>query len=328
MSEDFPFPQLERLIENFYGESERIARYRKISSGLFNTTYDIKLKRNGSVILRIAPPEDYPQLYYEKGMMADEPAIHEMVLSRTTVPAPEVYLYDPSRAIFPRDYILMEKKEGRPLDEIWDSLGRDIQEKILRQLGRYTAELHSIHGRIFGYARTLPVMEPQRSWRRAFVIMLDRILADCRLAGGFSEGETNILMTTFLQNEKYLEKKIPPSFLHLDIWQQNILVDEKGKITAILDFDRVAWGDTELEFAVLDICGLSRRAFFEGYGQFRPGDQSAIRRNALYVIFEFLKYVFTNRTRRSGERTANYFKGEIFRLVKNILLHPDGALGA
>jgi len=326
MSEDFRFEQIERVIKNFYGESEGISKYRKIASGLFNTSYDIKLKSGISIILRIAPPEDYPQLYYEKGMMVDEPATHNLVLSRTSVPAPRIYLYDGSRMILPRDYIIMEKKEGLPLDEIWSSLSEKRKAEVLRQLGRYTAELHSIRGRLFGYTRTLAVMEPQDSWRRAFVIMLDKILADCRRVGGFSEKEANILMATFLQNEKYLEKEISPSFLHLDIWQQNILVDARGRITGILDFDRAAWGDPELEFAVLDICGLSQRPFFEGYGAFRPGDEPAIRRNALYIIFEFLKYVFTNRTRRASEATADYFKREIFRLVKGVLLRPDEGL--
>ena len=327
LPEEFQEDELERVVRNFFGESSRLVTASCKNSGLFNTTYDLVTSGGEEVILRISPPEDYPQLFYEKGMMADEPAVHELVLSRTSLPIPRIWLYDPSRMILPREYILMEKKNGRPLEDLQDFLDPEKIEKILTLLGRYTRELHSIQGERFGYMRTIPVMEVQDSWRKAFVIMLDMILSDSRRAGAYDEHEANVLLAAFLENEMYLEKNSPAALLHLDFWQQNILVNERSEITGLLDFDRAAWGDVELEFAVLDICGLSQRAFFEGYGGFRPGDERAIRRNALYLIYEYLKYVFTNWTPRGSKPTSNYFKREIDRIVKSILLRPHGHVG-
>ncbi|OUL36382.1 hypothetical protein BV372_08175 [Nostoc sp. T09] len=57
--------------------------------------------------------------------------------------------------------------------------------------------------------------------------------------------------------------------LHMDVWFQNILVDSAGNVTGLVDFDRALWGDPEIEFAVLDYCGISEPAFWRGYGRER-----------------------------------------------------------
>jgi len=308
----------ERIIRNYAGSSLKLAHCRRITSGLFNISFDIRTSEGEDYILRIAPADDYPKLYYEKDMMQAEPEIHKLVREKTGVPAPEIYYYDPTLTVIEREYILMEKMPGAPLTELPDMPIKEYSQ-ILFQLGRITRELHSIKGDLFGYIRAKSVMPPQESWRKAFVIMLDKILEDCIKAECFTEDEVNILRKVFLDNEKYLDKDTPSAFLHLDIWQQNILA-ENGKITGLLDFDRAAWGDPELEFAVLDICGLSKPAFFTGYGEVRDTSKPAVKRNALYVIFEYLKYVFSNKTRRNNLSMSNFYKEGIFEIVKRLLV--------
>jgi len=57
---------------------------------------------------------------------------------------------------------------------------------------------------------------------------------------------------------------VPASLLHLDAWAQNILVDEAGNVTGLVDLDRALWGDPGIEFAVLDYCGISEPVFWRG----------------------------------------------------------------
>jgi aminoglycoside phosphotransferase (APT) family kinase protein len=314
----FAHKDAERIIRNYAGNSLTLNRCERIASGLFNVSFDITTSEGEDYILRIAPGDDYPKLYYEKDMMHNEPEVHRLVREKTSVPVPEIYYYDPTLAVIDREYILMEKMPGTPLTELPEVPIREYTE-ILFQLGRMTRELHAITGDLFGYVRAKSVMQPQDSWRKAFVIMLERILQDCINAGCFEEDEVNILRKVFLDNEKVLEKKGPPVFLHLDIWQQNILA-ENGRVTGLLDFDRSAWGDVELEFAVLDICGLSKPAFFAGYGEARDTSKAAVKRNALYVIFEYLKYVFSNKTRRNNPSMFEFYKEGVFEIVKRVLV--------
>ena len=318
MGKTFTKNSVEKIIKNYAGASVELERCSRITSGLFNISFDVTTSEGEDCILRIAPDEDFARLYYEKDMMHNEPAIHKLVREKTNVPIPEIYYYDPTLAVIDREYILMEKMRGALLTE-HPEVSIDRYDEILFQLGQYTRQLHCITGDLYGYIRARAVMQPQDTWRKAFVVMLDNILRDCIDADCFTDKEVDILRGVFLDNEKYLEKDMPPVFLHLDIWQQNILVEE-GRITGLLDFDRSAWGDPELEFAVLDICGLSKPAFFAGYGQRRDTSEAARRRNALYVIFEYLKYVFSNKTRRNNRASFKFFKEGVFAIAKKVLL--------
>ncbi|HIC89615.1 MAG TPA: hypothetical protein EYP04_09470 [Anaerolineae bacterium] len=60
------------------------------------------------------------------------------------------------------------------------------------------------------------------------------------------------------------QRPVPASLLHLDAWAQNILVDEAGNVTGLVDLDRALWGDPGIEFAVLDYCGISEPVFWRG----------------------------------------------------------------
>ena len=51
---------------------------------------------------------------------------------------------------------------------------------------------------------------------------------------------------------EHFDRPITPRLLHMDVWSQNILIDEEGNVTGLVDFDRALWGDVEIEFAVLD----------------------------------------------------------------------------
>ena len=42
------------------------------------------------------------------------------------------------------------------------------------------------------------------------------------------------------------------------------LVDANNKVTGLIDWDRALYGDPEIEYAVLDVCGISKPAFWEG----------------------------------------------------------------
>jgi fructosamine-3-kinase len=103
----------------------------------------------------------------------------------------------------------------------------------------------------------------------------------------------------------------------MDLWWENILV-EGGRITGVLDWDRALWGDPEIEFAVLDYCGMSRPAFWEGYGADRPKDGTAEVRRKFYVLYELQKYIVIERKRRADPAKADLYKRAAQRLEAEI----------
>jgi len=68
----------------------------------------------------------------------------------------------------------------------------------------------------------------------------------------------------------------------MDVWAQNILADDAGHLTGLLDWNRALRGDPEVEFAVLDYCGISEPAFWDGYGACRDQPKDAEVRRVFY----------------------------------------------
>jgi fructosamine-3-kinase len=253
-----------------------------IAAGHYNNSYYVDSNR-GRFVLRIAPSDETPKLFYEIGMMKSEVTIHRLVAEHTDAPVPEIVYHDFSRQIIDRDYLVMQYLEGRPgpFDD--------------RELGRYVRQIHAIESNEYGYPeRAVP---GGKAWPALFQSYIRLILDDCLSCGVMDRSEREQFLAIY---DRYADALVdaPPSLLHLDLWTQNILTVD-GTISAILDFDRGLHGDPELEFAVLDTYGYSTPGFFEGYGRPRPADARAQIRQRLYIVYELIKYAFI-RTARGG----------------------------
>ncbi len=62
-----------------------ISKLQSFGSGLYNSVYSFALDGN-EYILRIAPSDDTPKLFYEVDMMHSEPRIHNLVQKQTDIP--------------------------------------------------------------------------------------------------------------------------------------------------------------------------------------------------------------------------------------------------
>jgi fructosamine-3-kinase len=105
------------------------------------------------------------------------------------------------------------------------------------------------------------------------------------------------------------------------VWAQNILIDEAGNVTGLVDLDRALWGDIEIEFAVLDYCGVSEPAFWEGYGTRRDESPPATIRRLFYLLYEVQKYMPIRVWRRNDPAGALRYKRHSFALAAQLLPH-------
>lgn len=284
----------ESVIKKLFSQFNRALRIKSVQSfggGLYNSVYLVVTEKNDTCgnqfVLRIAPGDEVPKLFYEKDMMRAEPGIHKQVLTETTVPAPRILYTDFSRRKLDVDFLIMELMPGRS-----GAFSR-------QELGWYVKQLHTIKGSYYGYPGR--ELEYKASWRETFFYYVNNIFADCLSAGAITDRECRRFLDVFHSHE-YAVGERDPLLLHLDLWGANILA-EHGKITGILDFDRGMFGDPELEFAVLDTYGYSTPDFFRGYGADRPGDTDAVIRQKLYLVYELIKYAFI-RLARGGSRGA------------------------
>jgi len=262
------------------------------------------------LVLRVAPPDDVLQLFYETHMMRREPAIHEQLAAETTVPVPQIIHHDFSRSIIDRDWLVMERLAGEPLSTMQAVLSPQARTRALKQWGGYIAQVHQVRAAdgLFGYRGDADCMEPQTTWPAAFEIMYRRLLDDvvaCEMFTPEQADDQQALLTAHLDA---FDNARTPLLLHGDIWVTNLLVDRRGNVTGVLDFDRACWGDVEWDLAIAEYCGVTGEPFWKGYSRRIEPTRAASIRRMFYLLYEHQKYiVISMSTRRSDTAGARRY---------------------
>ncbi len=289
-------------------------------SGQFSETFEVRSSSSGPYVLRVAPPDDVRQLFYEYRMMRQEPKIHERLQRETDVPVPDITAYDFSREYIDRDYIIMPRLPGVPLSEA--RLEPAGIERVLREWGSYVAQIHRVtdpHNR-FGYLGEHHCMQPCATWKEAFATMFRKELDDIVATGIYDEETAERVMTCLHENLSVFDDHCATSrLLHGDLWVTNVLVTPEGEVTAVLDFDRACWGDVEWDLAIAEYCGVTKPAFWEGYGkQIEMHEGAAGVRRFFYLLYEHQKYiVIAMSSRRNDPRGARRYADQSLAAVEN-----------
>ena len=92
----------------------------------------------------------------------------------------------------------------------------------------------------------------------------------------------------------------------------------EGRVTGIVDWDRALWGDPEIEFAVLDYCGISEPAFWRGYGKARDESPEAKLRWLFYYLYELQKYIVIRTLRSKRPHEAATYKAHAARMLTQV----------
>ena len=277
------------------------------------------------VILRIAPPDSTGFLFYERGMMKQEPGLHALIREKTSIPVPEILVSDFSRSIINRDFLIMECLPGTPLSESF--ITPHQQDFVYEQTGHYLKELHTtcIEEK-YGYLGEHKCMAPADSWVDAFTIIWNKLIDDIMNCQVYDFREADCARQALEQRIEVFQHDVTASLLHMDVWGQNILIDKTGKIRGIVDWDRALWGDPEIEFAVLDYCGFNVPAFWKGYGE-RPVSSTGYNiRQMFYHLYEVQKYLVIWTLRSGSYNQVQSYKQYSLRTIDKLLHlppHPD-----
>lgn len=308
---------LKGLVARHLETAAEAIRLDRIPTGKFNTSFVVEGGPR-PLVLRVAPSDDRSRmLFYEHRMMRQEPALHALLQEKTDVPVPGILAHDFSHSELDRDYLLMERLPGAPISST-PGLTRESTGSILREVGRCLRQVHSLTDTRFGYLGEHRPMEPQSDWPSAFVQMWNHLLDDIERCKGYSAGEADQMRRLLDRNLAVFERPVAASLLHMDVWAENILVDAQGRLTGLIDWDRACWGDPEIEFAVLDYCGISEPAFWEGYGAERDTSPEAEIRRVFYLLYEVQKYIVIRRMRNQDPQRADAYRRQSLRLAEGL----------
>lgn len=253
----------------------------EMKEGWFNVAYRVKLSDGRDTVLKIAPPANSDILTYEKNIMSTEAGMMILVHKETELKVPEVYYYDAAKDLCDSDYFFMEMLTGSNFDNIKKELPEEEINSLNLQIGKCVRRLNEIKGKdYFGYPGNPELQAP--TWSEAFLKMIDAVLNDGKRKQVELMCPYEEIHSLAARYTRYLEEVKVPSFVHWDLWDANIFVED-GKITGLLDFERVLWGDPLLE--------AHFRSFepkqLEGYGktEFTPGE---LVRCKLYDAYLYL----------------------------------------
>ena len=316
MAEQFSRETLTSLVAAHLPADPVQLAFEPIRTGKHNTSYYVR-GAGEELVLRISPPDDAGFLFYERRMMAQEPPLHALLRAETSVPVAEILAYDDSRALVDRDYLLMARLPGTPLSEA--ALSKLRVDRALEQVGVYLAQMHALVADRYGYLGNHRPMQPQPTWSEAFTVMWNKLLDDVVACGGYTTEEADAMRRLLDVYRPHFEHGPPASLLHMDVWSQNILVDDGGRVTGLVDLDRALWGDPEIEYAVLDYCGISEPAFWRGYSRDRDTSFPAQIRARFYLLYEVQKYIVIRIWRRNDADQALQYKRQSFELVRPLV---------
>ncbi len=289
----------------------------RVRTGKFNTTFFVQVVSD-DLVLRIAPPADAGFIFYEKDMMAREPELHQLLKKRNSLPVPEIFVYDTDHDIIERDYLIMERLPGIPASQA-GFLNQTMWNNVLGQVGGFLKEVHGITTNRYGYLGAHQPLPPQPTWRQAFAQMWKTMIQQIHDIGAYTDAERDEFLDGFDTHHKAFAVQAPASLLHMDVWAQNILINREGEVTGLIDWDRACWGDPEIEFAVLDYCGISEPSFWRRYGKGRNSDDPNVHiRFYFYYLYELQKYIIIRRLRNKDLQQAERYKREALRLFRKM----------
>jgi fructosamine-3-kinase len=320
--EEFGYRTLSDLALAHVSADPASLRFVPIGTGNHNSSYWVDSDL-GRYVLRIAPDDGAGFLFYERRMMRQEPDLHALIRAETCLPVAKVVGHAFDRTRLDRDYVLMSALPGTPLSDL-PGITQAQLGRAHHQVGEYLRELHALTAHAvlgidaYGYLGAHRPMEPQATWAAAFSEMWNRLLDDVVACGCYTFDEAKYFRELLDRNMRHFDRPVVSSLLHMDVWSQNILVNGRGDVSGLVDFDRALWGDVEIEFAVLDYCGVSETAFWGGYGVGRDTSPAAMIRRQFYLLYEIQKYMPIRVWRGNDPLGAQRYKEQSFALAAQI----------
>jgi len=216
-----------------------------LGAGEYNAVFSVTAKGK-DYALKIAPLPSLPVLTYEKDMMRSEVFWYETMKEKTDILIPEIYFKDFSKSLIPCDYFIMEKINGKTLNEA--ELSKEEKESARREIAAMLSKLHKIRSEKFGYIQN----GLYDNWYSALKSIFQNLVADCERAG--KRTKRGLRALKLIDEYKSVLETVEGSMINYDLWDVNIICKkEDGKFNLYwIDPERSFFGDPIFDFICLD----------------------------------------------------------------------------
>lgn len=240
------------ILEHHFGKFD--AEIEEVSGGLANFTYKASIG-GAAYVVRIGEEQSKLQYFLKEQWAATK-------VREARVPVPNILEVGNEASKFP--YMIVEWVDGIPATVWPDRIG------VVEEMGEYAALIHSIetsgYGHVFDWSSNQ--LSRNDSWRDYLMHELEiseriELFERYRIFG--DEGTARLRSAA----KEVMNWSHKPCLNHGDLRLKNVIVDEKGRICAILDWETCVssvapyW---DMSIALHDLSIDEKDAFIEGYG--------------------------------------------------------------
>lgn len=316
MANDIDLKFLIQIVADTLNADRSSIRLKAIKTGRFNLSWIVDGWKE-PLIVRVSPEQNGERmLFYEHRMILQGPSILKIVDQNTDVPVPKILSLTEKDQVIRRDWLLMTRLPGTPMSHA--IIEEKSLSRIYQEIGSALQKIHKVTRDNFGYLGEHAPMEGQRSWPEAFRAMWNALIDDILRIKGYSLEEAAAMKRLIESFEKNIPDLKSSCLLHMDLWQENILISKDQKLSGIVDWDNAIWGDPDLDLTICQYYGLACRSFFEGYSDHSFQAQAKDPIKKLYLLYNIQKYIFINRARRGANKIADNYKKQCLRIARTL----------
>lgn len=146
----------------------------------------------------------------------------------------------------------MEFLPGQPYNKVKELLAAEERRQIEEELGQLNRRINTLRSDRFGYYAQ--ETEQGNDWPTVFAAMVSGLLADAQDKNIKLPADEEEVAVVLRQREAFLKEVATPSLVHWDLWDGNVFVED-GRITGLIDCERVLWGDPLMEYYFRSLAG-------------------------------------------------------------------------
>lgn len=241
----------QKIVKNYFGTPARRIVYRP--TGLTNYVFAVN-HTEGQFVVRISPDPERIGAFRKESW-----AVHEV--RKAGVPSPEVLAVGDDAGLEP--YMITRRVTGA------EATHHPKRERIVHEMGRYANIINSIQTNGFGTNFDWNDDAPKiQTWSEYLdqeyrIAMRLEFFATHKI---LPEAELDKLASII---DETRTEDLRPSLNHTDLRLKNVIVDDDGEITSIIDWEECmstvapSW---ELSIALHDLSIDEKHTFIDGYG--------------------------------------------------------------
>lgn len=198
-----------------------ITNIKKIDVGFTNHVYLV----DDNYILKVCVEEEN-----EKNI---EKEVYLYRLLSEKIPVPDVLVYDTSKMLFDKHYLIYKKIEGENLYNVWHTMTDEERKNMVKELSAYLRVINQTPYDAF----VDHFQSEQSSWRETVTLKINKSLSVLEKKDILSVDVIQQVKAFVQKNASVLDEAVL-GFVHWDTHFDNVLVKDE-KIVGLLDFERI-----------------------------------------------------------------------------------------